>query len=181
MAVTALVFGVQRAPAIFDQAPIIVAISKSRPRPPVEVMLVPKLIPAPVFREAPPQFVIAPEPAPIAGPIAAAPPPSAAPRPAGRVDAAFLALIQAHLTRYNTYPPDAVIHRIEGTVYLHFIMDAKGRVLFSEIAKSSGSTVLDAQVLALIQKAQPMPPIPAYLNADHVNLLVPVTFKLSHQ
>ncbi len=61
---------------------------------------------------------------------------------------------------------------------LHFIMDAEGRVTSFEIAKSSGRPVLDAEALALIQRAQPLPTLPASYPSRNLDAIVPIEFYL---
>ena len=75
----------------------------------------------------------------------------------GEVRDNFLARLLAQLNRFKQYPRAARQAHIEGVVMLHFVMDAQGKVLGFEIAKSSGRPVLDNEALALIQRAQPLP------------------------
>jgi protein TonB len=64
-------------------------------------------------------------------------------------------------------------------VKLHFVMDAHGRVLQADIAESSGRPVLDAEALALIRRAQPLPPLPADFPSRTLDAVVPVEFSLN--
>jgi protein TonB len=68
---------------------------------------------------------------------------------------------------------------IEGVVMLHFVMDAQGRVPSFEIAKSSGRAVLHAEALALIQRAQPPPALPADYSSRTLGAVVPIEFSLN--
>ena len=94
------------------------------------------------------------------------------------VDPAYLASITAHLKPYFVYPPYAVVHRIQGAVYIHFILDKNGTVLFSEIAKGSGFSVLDDAALSLVRRAQPFPPIPDRIRTDRIDGLLPIAFSI---
>jgi periplasmic protein TonB len=47
-----------------------------------------------------------------------------------------------------------------------------------EIAKSSGRPVLDAEALALIQRAQPLPALPADFPSSTLDAVVPIEFSL---
>ena len=92
------------------------------------------------------------------------------PRPNGsRARAATVswAGLLAQLNRFKQYPRTARQARIEGVVMLHFVMDAQGKVISYEIAKSSGRPILDAEALALIQRAQPLPAIAGGLPHPH--------------
>ena len=62
---------------------------------------------------------------------------------------------------------------------LHFVMTADGKVQSFEIAKSSGRPVLDAEALALIQRAQPLPALPADFPTRTLDALVPIEFYLN--
>jgi TonB family protein len=75
----------------------------------------------------------------------------------------------ARLDRFKRYPARA--HGTEGVASVAFTIDRKGNVLSSKIATSSGSSVLDAEVLALVKRAAPFPPPPADARAD---LLLPL-------
>jgi protein TonB len=48
----------------------------------------------------------------------------------------------------------------------------------SQINKSSGFELLDDEVLALVQRAQPVPSPPPEVTGDRIELLVPVAFSL---
>ena len=115
----------------------------------------------------------APKPAPVSAPVPAVPSPVA-----GEGRDAFLGRLLGQLNRYKQYPRSARQARIQGVVMLHFIMDADGKVISFEIAKSSGRPVLDAEALALIQRAQPLPAIPAGYPARTLDAVVPIEFSL---
>ena len=97
----------------------------------VPMPVVPPVAPAPVMQAAPP----------VAAP---APPPPVAARSAqsGQAREDFVARLLAQLNRFKQYPAAARKAHIQGVVMLHFVMDARGRVLRADIAKSSGRPVL---------------------------------------
>ena len=134
----------------------------------VPMPVVPPTAPAPVMMTAPP--VSAPAP----------PPPAQAPKAVtGQARQDFVARLLAQLNRFKQYPLAARKAHIQGVVMLHFVMDAQGRVLRSDIAKSSGRPVLDAEALALVQRAQPLPPLPADYPTRTLDAVVPVEFSLN--
>jgi TonB family protein len=92
-------------------------------------------------------------------------------------DPSYLAQIQAHLARYNTYPPAAAAKHLTGTVFVQFIWDTQGNILFARVGKSSGSPVLDDSAMAVLQKAQPLPPIPPNLDAERMYVLLPIAIR----
>jgi protein TonB len=97
----------------------------------------------------------------------------------GETRDSFLGRLLAQLNRFKQYPRAARQARIEGVVMLHFVMDAQGKVLSFEIAKSSGRPVLDAEALALIQRAQPLPALPADYPTRTLDAVVPIEFSLN--
>lgn len=97
----------------------------------------------------------------------------------GETRDSFLGRLLAQLNRFKQYPRAARQARIEGVVMLHFVMDAQGRVQSFEIAKSSGRPVLDAEALALIQRAQPLPALPADFPGSTLDAIVPIEFSLN--
>ncbi len=88
---------------------------------------------------------------------------------------AWEAKVLAQLERNKRYPGEAQRQHLEDTVYLHFTMNRKGRVLTDKIERSSGYGLLDAEVLALIQRASPLPP-PKKVTGDPLELVAPVEF-----
>ena len=165
-----LILGIYAGPLTAPQSSLTFVMLKDEKPKPVPLMPVPRLISPQRITVPIPMFSTAPENGDglklVGGPVAYA-----------LSDPTYLAQIRAHLARYTIYPPEAATRHLEGVVYLQFISDAAGNVLFSRIGKSSGSALLDAQALALIQKAQPLPPIPPSLHMERVYLLIPITFK----
>jgi protein TonB len=96
--------------------------------------------------------------------------------PAAR--ASWQAQLLAWLEKYKRYPRVAQEQRQQGVTQLRFTIDRQGRVLSSQINKSSGFELLDDEVLALVQRAQPLPAPPPEVGGDRIELLVPVSFSL---
>jgi protein TonB len=51
-------------------------------------------------------------------------------------------------------------------------------LLSAEIARSSGRAALDREALALIDRAQPLPAMPAAMEGDTLDAIVPINFAL---
>jgi protein TonB len=165
-----------------------VQIAPERPKP-VEDFLkpLPKLappapvaapVPEVVIQTAPPPPAIAQPP--LAAPVApSVPAPLAAPQGAGESRDSFLARLLAQLNRVKQYPRAARQAHIEGVVMLHFVMDAQGKLVSFDIAKSSGRPVLDNEALALIQRAQ-LPPLPAGFPTSTLDAVAPIRFFLNN-
>jgi protein TonB len=141
-------------------------------QPHVDTAMAPEIAIAP---EAPTQSIqvqVAPAPTPPAPP---APP---APAATGETQQSYLARLLAYLNRFKRYPAEARAARITGVVMLHFVMDKTGDVSTAEISQTSGKPLLDAEALALIERAQPLPAIPADFGKDTINAIVPIEFSL---
>ena len=156
-----------------------------KPLPREDLAPPPKLVQPPsVITMAPPEVTFqtaAPPPVTVQPPAAkpAAAPTAAQPSPvAGEGRDAFLGRLLGQLNRFKQYPRAARQAHIQGVVMLHFIMDADGKVTSFEIAKSSGRPVLDAEALALIQRAQPLPALPGGYPTRTLDAIVPIEFYL---
>jgi protein TonB len=148
----------------------------AKPKPKVkraEPVATPPRRQEPVTPTSPPAATasLPPSPAPAAAPQA-----SASSAPAAR--ASWQTQLVAWIEKYKRYPRVAQEQRQQGVVYLRFAMDRHGRVTSSQINKSSGFELLDDEVLALIQRAQPLPAPPPEVPGDQINLVVPVAFSL---
>jgi protein TonB len=80
------------------------------------------------------------------------------------------------LEHNKRYPAEARARGEHGVARLAFSIDGNGRLLSSRIVATSGSAVLDAETLALVQRAQPYPPPPPELAGSE--LTVPVSFNI---
>jgi protein TonB len=104
--------------------------------------------------------------------------PTVAPRPvqARAVVATWRNQIVTILERNKRYPSEARARGEQGVTRLAFSIDAEGHLLSSRIVASSGSAALDAETLALVQRAQPFPPPPPELAGSEMT--VPVSFNI---
>jgi periplasmic protein TonB len=82
------------------------------------------------------------------------------------------------LQRFKRYPPSAQSRSEQGVVLLSFSLDRTGHVLAHSIAQSSGYTDLDNEVMAMIMRAEPLPPFPASMTEPRIDLTVPIRFSL---
>jgi len=97
---------------------------------------------------------------------------------ANAAQASWRDLLIAHLQRNKRYPSAAQSRHDQGTVVLSFSMDRNGRVLARHIARSSGVSELDEEVLSMIQRAQPLPAFPPSMTQARMDLTVPIKFSL---
>jgi protein TonB len=150
------------------------------PAPIVTVPLPPK--PKPLRRPPPPHEpppIAAAPSQPVEAPSTPAPPAPvvSAPQQTSPVPSWQSALL-ARLEQFKRYPNLAQFRHQEGVVQLRFTMDRQGHVLSAQIAKSSGYDALDDETLALIHRAEPLPPPPADVPGQTLSLTVPVQFFL---
>ena len=156
-----------------------------KPEKPKDIAPSPRLVQPAQVTAPPPEVVVqtvTPPPvtvAPVAKPVPPAPVMAVKTPVPGEGRDAFLARLLAQLNRYKQYPRGARAAHIEGVVMLHFVMDADGKVQSFDIARSSGRPVLDAEALALIQRAQPLPALPADFPTRILDAVVPVEFSLN--
>lgn len=85
----------------------------------------------------------------------------------------------SHLRQHRRYPRQAQRWRQQGVVQLHFQVNRQGHVSAARLASSSGHPLLDAEALATLQRASPVPAPPAALATTTLEVLVPVEFFLA--
>ena len=184
--------------------PAPVSEAKPAPPPPPEVKPEtpkPEIAEVPLPRPKPPAPKPAPKPRPHPTPVAAATPaplpapsPTPAPEPEAKVTAApapganaQAALARAtswqgellgRLEQFKQYPRSAQWKRRQGTAVVAFTIDRDGHLLAKRLDRSSGHDDLDAEALDLLDRAQPLPPPPASIPGDRIDLVVPIQFYL---
>lgn len=83
--------------------------------------------------------------------------------------------LMAHLERRKRYPSAARRRGEEGVAHVHFSIDAGGNVRSVRLTRSSGFADLDAEVLALVRRASPVPAPPPGAPQD---ITAPVQFSI---
>jgi len=97
---------------------------------------------------------------------------------APRVNPSWEALLVKHLYQNINYPSGARARNEQGVAFLSFTVDRNGHVLSRHVVKSSGFADLDAEALALLERAQPMPAFPPSMTEEQLDLTVPLRFSL---
>ncbi len=83
------------------------------------------------------------------------------------------------LQKHKTYPMEARLAGQQGKAIVRLRMDRRGNVKYSAVDRSTGHTLLDESVMAMVKKATPMPRPPAgYPGGMLLEFLVPVVFEL---
>jgi protein TonB len=153
----------------------------------------PEVAPTPEQQQPPPVEKPPPPPPPeaVAAPETPSPPPKVEeqkpptpPMPARskggapHIAPAWQTVLVRHLEQYKRYPSAAQEHGQEGVVLLGFSVDRAGHVLQHRVVRSSGYPALDDEVMAMIERAQPLPPFPPTMTEDKLDLTVPIRFSL---
>ncbi|MBP2305557.1 TonB family protein [Azospirillum melinis] len=113
-----------------------------------------------------------------AAPAAVSAPPSDPPANSDRQAADYFGTIQARLARHKTYPQAARLKREEGTVVVRFTIVADGTITGWAVVQGSGHGSLDRAAEEMIQRASPLPPIPAGMGRAQIDITLPVRYAL---
>jgi protein TonB len=152
---------------------------EEKPLPP-EAVVLPKPPPPkpPVPRQEKPIEYTAPNPT-LAPPVQSRPAPAqSAAAPTTDIRRIWERELLSRLDRFKRYPRRAQLRRQEGVAYLRFTVARNGDVLSYALHRSSGSEALDEETLSLLERAKPLPPMPAEMREDRVELVVPVRYTL---
>ena len=118
-------------------------------------------------------------PAPIEGareaPVATAPAPGTG-ASAQRVRLTWQKKLMAHLERFKRYPAMGVPRgaRIE----VGFTLDRLGHVVSTEIRRGSGDPAFDQAALAMLRRADPVPPPPPLVADEGLSFTLPVVYRV---
>ncbi len=172
--------GDEATPVVVDLAPAEDTVDQ------LAVAPVPEHPPKQVEKPPPPdtsQAVIAPQEQPKPEKIEEQKPPTPA-MPArakggaARVEWSWETGLVKHLQQFKRYPSGAQERGEEGVVLLGFSVDRTGHVLSRRVLRSSGYPELDDEVMAMIDRAQPLPPFPPSMPELKLDLTVPIRFSL---
>jgi protein TonB len=97
---------------------------------------------------------------------------------APHIDPSWTTLLFKQLQRFKSYPSGARARNEQGVVMLTFTVDRDGHVLSRQIVTGSGYADLDAEVLTMIERAQPLPAFPASMTQAQQDFSVPIRFSL---
>jgi protein TonB len=151
-------------------------------QPPIELMKVKAAIPAvPVVMQPKPRPVPGPKSEPALKEAEETPPPveTLLPETADVMPSpSYLALVKAILEANKRYPRRAIERGHEGVVVLWFVIDRNGKVVNYRIEQSSGSTILDGEVVRLIKKVNKFPMVPDDQVRDSEEITMPIRFEL---
>jgi len=81
-----------------------------------------------------------------------------------------------HLNRHKRYPSAARSRRLQGVAKVEFKIDGAGKLIEARLVDGSGSTLLDKEALAVLDRASPFPAPPG--QRQHVHLALPIEFRI---
>jgi protein TonB len=88
---------------------------------------------------------------------------------------AYRGSVISHLASFKRYPPAARARGAQGNPAVSFSIDASGRIVSVSLTRASGDPDIDAEIVAMVQRASPFPAPPP--GAPHV-FSAGVNFKL---
>ncbi|QFR31779.1 energy transducer TonB [Ancylobacter sp. TS-1] len=92
-----------------------------------------------------------------------------------RAPANWRSRLMAHLNRHKRYPAG---ESGQGRARVAFTINRSGQVLAARLAGSSGNANFDAEAVAMVRRASPVPPPPAEVPGGTISFTVPVLFSL---
>jgi protein TonB len=87
-------------------------------------------------------------------------------------------MVATLLAKAKRYPERAVRGHVTGSGSVRLTISAAGSVKSLEVATSTQSTILDDELLRMVERAAPFPSFPSDMTQSDVTLLVPVSFRL---
>ena len=107
------------------------------------------------------------------------PAPTIAPqRPQSEVLDGYRQRLGELFARQQEYPRVAAMRGWEGEVRLRLKVARKGNLIGVALDRSSGFDVLDQHALAMLEQLASLPPLPEALDANEIQVVVPVNYKL---
>lgn len=91
---------------------------------------------------------------------------------------AYAAGVHRWLLKHQRYPRLSVRRREEGVGRLRFSVGADGGLLASELTRSTGHEALDREILAMAERASPLPPIPDSIGRARLEIVLDIAFRL---
>jgi periplasmic protein TonB len=100
-------------------------------------------------------------------------------RSARRERATWQKELAVHLDKNKRYPTDRAAKAAE--VVVGFVLDRTGHVLSTHVIKGSGDASFDAAALAMLRRADPVPPPPPLVADEGLTFTLPVIFQVKKE
>jgi len=98
---------------------------------------------------------------------------------AQRVRATWQKELAAHLDKNKRYPADRSHQSAE--ILVRFALDRTGHVVSTSIVRGSGDASFDEAALAMMRRADPVPPPPPLVADEGLSFTLPVIFRVKGQ
>jgi TonB family protein len=85
--------------------------------------------------------------------------------------------LAVHFDKYKRYPAERAMQAAQ--VIVNFVLDPFGHVVSSRIVKGSGDAAFDDAALAMLQRADPVPPPPPLVADQGLSFTLPVIFHVT--
>jgi protein TonB len=95
-----------------------------------------------------------------------------------QVKVTWQSALLGHLERHKRYPRKARRRNQQGVVTVRVRMNRDGSVASYQLESPSAYQALHKETLALIKRAQPLPPPPAQMKGESIEFVVPIVFSL---
>jgi protein TonB len=82
----------------------------------------------------------------------------------------------SYLDKHKRYPAERSQKAAE--ILVNFVLDRVGHVLSTSIVKGSGDSAFDEAALAMVHRADPVPPPPPVVADEGLNFTLPVIFRV---
>lgn len=92
--------------------------------------------------------------------------------------AAFTSEIRRRIEENRSYPVWARKNNVQGVAVVRFTLTPNGRIRDIDLARSSGSPLLDEAAKEAVLRGEPYPAFPSWLTASHLALTQPIRFSL---
>lgn len=87
-------------------------------------------------------------------------------------------LVLERLNRFQRYPNSSRSARQQGVPFVSVTINRKGKVISTQLQRSSGFAALDKEAINLPYRASPLPKPPADIVGETIEIVVPVEFFL---
>ncbi len=88
----------------------------------------------------------------------------------------YLGRVASKVRRQKRYPKAALRKKQGGTAVVAFTITKRGSVIGVRLKRRSGNAALDREVLNMVRRAAPFPPIPKGMGRSRIALSIPVRF-----
>jgi periplasmic protein TonB len=95
---------------------------------------------------------------------------------AQRIRTTWQKKLMAHLERFKRYPSGGVPR--SARIEVGFTLDRVGHVVSAEIRQGSGDPAFDQAALAMLRRADPVPPPPPLVADDGLSFTLPVVYRV---